>query len=152
MNLYVQFGDIKFFVSCVYGNPNPKLRAIGWERLSRIGISRKESWCMVGDYNDILHNSEKLGGPRKGNNNFLPFSNMLSSCDMAELSSTRNGFTWCGKRHDMWIQSKLVRCFGNKSWFKFFPASNQGFLERRGSDHKPVLVNLLFSRKVQRYL
>lgn len=39
----VHYGDMKFFVSCVYGHPNHKFRHLVWERLSRIGIGRKES-------------------------------------------------------------------------------------------------------------
>lgn len=58
-------------MSCVYGNPNQKLRHLVWKMLNRIGIQTKEMWGLIGDFNEILHNGEKLGGPRRGLPSYL---------------------------------------------------------------------------------
>lgn len=146
LDVHIIYEEKQFNLSCVYGNPNSSLRHIVWERLSRFGVNRRTSWCMVGDFNEILNNSEKLGGPRRGDATFCPFSDMLNSCGMTEFPGTGNSFTWSGRRGTLNIQCKLDRAFGNSEWFKQFPASNQVFLAKRGSDHRPVLIRLLSSQ------
>jgi len=72
------------------------LRSLLLEKLSSIGLVRNEAWCMIGDFNDILSNKEKLGGPSKLLASFQPFKDMVLNCDMHQLGSTGNGFTWGG--------------------------------------------------------
>lgn len=114
MDLSVQWGSMKFFLSCVYGHPNAKKRGPVWERISRIGVQRRLLWAMVGDFNEILSNDDKLGGPLRPGLLFQDFSDMLKSCRMRDLMSTGNSYSWGGKRNNKWIQCRLDRCVGNR--------------------------------------
>ncbi|CAE6200392.1 unnamed protein product [Arabidopsis arenosa] len=109
LDLQVEYGVSRLLVSCIYGNPSSDLRHLVWERLSRIGSQRKEGWCLVGDFNEILHNGEKLGGPRRSEASFVDFSVMLKTCDMIELPSSGNGFTWGGRRRSIEVPSDLTK-------------------------------------------
>lgn len=146
----IQFGDTSFFASCIYGPTHYKRRVDLWERLSRIGVNRKESWCVFGDFNDILHNGEKTGGVWRQDESFAPFNQMINACKLEELQSHGNSFTWSGLRSNSWVHTRLDRCFGNRAWFKKFPCSNQTFLDKRGSDHRPVLIHLIESQEKYR--
>lgn len=138
-----QFGNISFFASCIYGPTGVKKRVELWERLSRLGVNRKESWCVFGDFNDILHNGEKIGGVWRADESFDPFNQMINVCKLEELQSQGNAFTWGGMRNNLWVQTRLDRCFGSRAWFQKFPCFNQSFLDKRGSDHRPVLIHLI---------
>ena len=142
IDMQVQYGEVSFFLSCIYGEPSSEGKEIVWERISRIGVTRRDKWCLIGDFNDILNNDEKTGGPTRSEASFKPFGDMLAACGMEELESSGIRFTWAGQRWQKWIQCCLDRAFGNKAWLRFFPGSNQRFLDKRGSDHRPVLLKL----------
>ncbi|XP_018463849.2 uncharacterized protein LOC108835040 [Raphanus sativus] len=134
------------YVTFIYGEPSQQGKKEVWERVMRLGVGRKECWCMVGDFNDILHNGEKIGGPRRGEASFVDFVEMLDVCEMKELMGYGDSFTWAGVRYQKYIQCKLDHCFGNKQWRSKFASSSQTFMERLGSDHRPVMVNTCWER------
>lgn len=143
IDVEITFAGVNFFMSFVYGEPGYHGKEKIWERLMRIGAHRRACWGWVGDFNEILHNGEKIGGPSRSEKSFEDFREYVRACERAELSGFEDSFTWSGVRGKKYIQCKLDRCFGNKEWKRSFAKATQVFLERLGSDHKPVLVRLL---------
>ncbi|XP_013690321.2 uncharacterized protein LOC106394286 [Brassica napus] len=138
------------FVTFVYGEPGQQGKGKVWERIMRLGVGRKECWGLVGDFNEILHNGEKIGGPKRGPASFMDFAVMLEVCKIKELAGFGDSFTWEGVRYKKYIQCKLDRCFGNKKWRNVFHKATQTFMERLGSDHRPVMVNLFCEKDRKR--
>lgn len=63
-------GNILYF-SLVYGHPNSTFRSHTWERIERVGLNWKmELWMLVGDFNELLGNHEKIGGSIRPENSF----------------------------------------------------------------------------------
>lgn len=145
IDLEMQVGDKKFFATCVYGDPMESKRRKVLERMQRLNVNRRQPWCIFGDFNAIRSNEEKIGGTLRGKAAFVDFNNMLNGCKMEELKSRGDSFTWGGTRGKYSVQSKLDRWFANERWLRTFPVANQVCLDKRGSDHRHVMINLVTS-------
>ncbi|XP_013614191.1 PREDICTED: uncharacterized protein LOC106320384 [Brassica oleracea var. oleracea] len=66
------------FVSFIYGAPNPSDRPAFWSKLTELGAEREEAWLLTGYFNDLLDNSEKVGGPIRWEGSFLSFRSFVS--------------------------------------------------------------------------
>lgn len=73
LDCLVEFNGTNFYLSFVYGPPNPSDKNYLWERLERISTSRTAPWLVMGDFNEIRGNEEKKGGPRRAERTFLDF-------------------------------------------------------------------------------
>ena len=74
------------FVSFIYGPPRGEDRLDFWNKLTEVGLGRdEEAWLIVGDFNDLLDNSEKLGGPLRWEGSFLAFQSFVSQMGMWDM-------------------------------------------------------------------
>ncbi|KAL1195595.1 hypothetical protein V5N11_035079 [Cardamine amara subsp. amara] len=113
IDVKVKLGSIGFFISFVYGEPVIHLRQEVWDRLTNIGSTRKYAWLVIGDLNERIDNSEKLGGPPRDEADFYPFRNMIRDCGLLEVPSSGNRFSWAGTRNKVYTQCCLDRALGN---------------------------------------
>lgn len=100
---------------------------------------------MLGDFNEVMHPNEVLGG------NFHLFRSILLS-NMAFVSGlidfeTKGGHVTCRKniQNGVHIRKKLDRCLANPKWLLLFPHSMEKLLVSNNSDHNPILVHCLKS-------
>ena len=138
---HVTFNNKSFYLSCVYGHPTQSERHQLWQTLEHISDNRNAEWLLVGDFNEILSNAEKIGGPMREEWTFRNFRNMVSHCDIEDMRSKGDRFSWVGERHTHTVKCCLDRVFINSAWTATFPYAETEFLDFTGSDHKPVLVH-----------
>lgn len=75
---------------------------------------------------------------------------MVNDCRLRMISSMDFRFSWAGERNKECVKCYLDRALGNVEWFQLFPRVSVEFLERIGSDHRPLFVrftNEMLSRK-----
>ncbi|KAL1209991.1 hypothetical protein V5N11_020552 [Cardamine amara subsp. amara] len=140
IDVKVKLRAICFFISFGYGEPARHLRQGVWDSLTEIGSTRLEAWLVVGDLNEQMDNSKKLGGPTRDDADFIPFRNMIIDCGLKEIPSSENRISWVGTRNNEYIQCCLDRALGNSDSFNLFPRGHTEYLERIDSDHRPILT------------
>ncbi|KAL1218824.1 hypothetical protein V5N11_033096 [Cardamine amara subsp. amara] len=149
-----------FYLSCIYCDPNPQFRSELWERLQWTVTTRNKPWLMLGDFNQIRTNSEKLGGHFRDEETFREFNTTLDICDMLELKHKGNKFSWSGNEsliQDEVRKTELIQCcldkvLANTEWFSYYTVVEAKFLELVESDHRPLLVNICSETQVKRGL
>ncbi|KAJ8428178.1 hypothetical protein Cgig2_015619 [Carnegiea gigantea] len=89
----------KFFITYVYGFNLAQERLPLWEGLQTIANSMSAAWCVLGDFNTILHTKDRMGGTEVNDSEITDFSNCLLSCELEELRNSGSYYSWTNKRY-----------------------------------------------------
>ncbi|KAL5574765.1 hypothetical protein UlMin_016464 [Ulmus minor] len=127
----------------LYGNPDTSLRTQFWTLLKRLGYASSMPWLCGGDLNEILFGHEKQGGATRAQYLMNAFREATNYCGLADLGFRGPKFTWNRGKNACLVQERLDRMLGNGGWLDLFPNSLVHRLNLRGSDHRPLLVELL---------
>ncbi|KAL5567922.1 hypothetical protein UlMin_024497 [Ulmus minor] len=127
----------------LYGNPDTSLRTQFWTLLKRLGDASSMPWLCGGDLNEILFGHEKQGGATRAQYLMNAFREAANYCGLADLGFRGPKFTWNRGKNACLVQERLDRMLGNSGWLDLFPNSLVHHLNLRGSDHRPLLVELL---------
>lgn len=104
-----------------------------------ISQSREEAWFITGDYNELLDNSEKEGGPLRWEGS-LAFRSFVTHAGLWDVPFSGNSLSWRGVRYNHLIHSRLDRAMSNCTWSEMFPTAHCKYLRFEGSDHKPLIT------------
>ncbi|XP_031387245.1 uncharacterized protein LOC116200546 [Punica granatum] len=129
-----------WLLSAIYSNLRPCERLILWDNLKNVYDGCALPWLAMGDFNEILSESENFGGGLVNFNRSLKFSDMLNSCHLSDLGFSGPRFTWTNLRDaGGLVQERLDRAVANPSWRLTFPNAEVAHLPRVHSDHCPIL-------------
>jgi len=69
----------------VYGYNQAEAREPLWEALIDIAQNMDEAWCVLGDFNSVLHLGDRMGGTEVKDFEFKLFANCNDLCNLQEL-------------------------------------------------------------------
>lgn len=100
-------------------------------------------WTIVGDFNDVINGTEKLGGNPVSLQRITTYRNCMNFCNMIDLGFSSATYMWTKRRDvNVLIQQRIDRCWANSAWTLLFPEANVTHLPRVSSDHCPFLLRL----------
>ncbi|XP_042962443.1 uncharacterized protein LOC122296709 [Carya illinoinensis] len=136
--------NFKWLLTCFYGHPNSNLRKQAWSLLSSFKPG-DEGWGVIGDFNEILFNDEKVGGKPRNENLMCTFRNLLEEGNLLDLGWKRNKFTWCNCHEDeSFTKERLDRAIANPRWRLNYSKVSVESLPAICSDHSPILLSCSF--------
>ncbi|KAL5555044.1 hypothetical protein UlMin_037280 [Ulmus minor] len=127
--------------SSFYSNPDASQRFHYWDLLRRLWFAHSRAWLCAGDFNEILSNSEKIGGCSKPQRAIDDFRRAIDDCQICDLGFEGDPFTWCYNKPNDLIFERLDIFFGNLEWVDHFPNTKVEHLEALCSNHHPLLLS-----------
>lgn len=138
---------VSFQASFIYGEPDHTKRREVWDAISNLNMSTEEPWFLTRDFNEIVDNSEKSGGPVGAEETFCNVRSFLSQNDLFDLKHSGNFLSWRGKRHSHTVHCRPDRAMSNSAWIDLFLSCRSQYLQFEASDHRPLLTFLDPTRK-----
>lgn len=123
-------------VGIVYGPNDREGRRLMYESLKQLVQSINKPLVLLGDFNEVLHPSERLGQFRY-DSSMRDFLEWIQDLNLIDVPLHGVKFTW-GRNES---QSRLDRCLCVDEWFTNFPEMRLEGLKRGASDHNPILLS-----------
>jgi hypothetical protein len=124
-----------------YGHPETAHRREGWSLLGHLHNLSQLPWLCIGDFNEILDQSEKVGGAPRPTRQMEDFRAVLDECHLCDLGFTGSQFTWCNYREDSFFTKEILdRALATPSWCDKFQDVDVFTLDTQNFDHCPLLL------------
>lgn len=78
VDTFMEYEGKKFHATFIYGDTDIGKRREMWSYLIELATVRDTPWFLSGDFNDIINNEEKKGGPLRPEGSFTDFRSFLS--------------------------------------------------------------------------
>lgn len=99
-----------FRLTGFYGEPQRSLRRSSWNLMKQLSGESDLPWCLIGDLNNVLSQSEKKCGCLYPQWLILGFQGDFYECNLRDLDLVGYPYTWeKGKGTSNWVEFHLDR-------------------------------------------
>ncbi|KAJ8420949.1 LOW QUALITY PROTEIN: hypothetical protein Cgig2_017688 [Carnegiea gigantea] len=117
-------------------NADSSNRGRSLDTLVNISNTLDDSWCLLGDFNSILHQGERIDGNEVSESEMADFIAYAKS-GLREFSYVGAFFTWTNKT----IWSRIDRALYNTLWYDTFDYTHVTYQDQGLSDHFPISLD-----------
>lgn len=126
-----------------YGHPDWTKRHDALALLSHLKHYQPIPWLCLGDFNEILDQSEKVGVSLRHDVQMAQFRTTLEECNLSDLGFMGSKFTWMNCRTDMtFTKERLDRAVASKNWCEIYTQAEVHVMVTCSSDHKPLILKI----------
>nr|POE68302.1 hypothetical protein CFP56_34322 [Quercus suber] len=119
-----------------YGHFDMSKRHTSWQLLEVLKDQCTMLWVVFSDFNEIMHQHEKLGWMEREMKQMEGFRECLSRCGLVDFGFVGQHFTWCnGQFGEQRTLLRLDRMVANSSWLELFPDAKVYHRSMSSSDH-----------------
>jgi hypothetical protein len=112
-----------------------------WALLKHLHNYSPTPWLCVGDFNEIVEQSEKKWGALRREGQMEGFRKALEVGQLGDLGYSGPRFTWSNRRQDgTFTKKRLDRAVANLEWLSRFQYVVVQVLAAQASYHNPLLV------------
>ncbi|XP_031094366.1 uncharacterized protein LOC115998845 [Ipomoea triloba] len=128
-------------MTCYYGFPERSRRRDSWDLLRSLAGRSSLPWVVVGDFNDLLYQSEKRGGNPHLDALLRGFGEAMDDCSLAQLPMRGYQFTWeRGRGTGDWLEERLDKVMVNDHWRGMREGAFVENILTRTSDHSALFL------------
>ena len=137
-----------WWLTCFYGWPEAAQRAKSWALLTHLRSFVNGPWLCIGNFNAILHSSEKLSRRPVQWSQVNDFRATLEECELEDLGFRGYQYNWNNKRPGTAnTRQRLDRAVATRSWREKFQFSTVNHLTSHASDHLPIILHYQICKK-----
>lgn len=92
--IFLRGGQHHWRMSCYYGFPERSRRREAWNFIRLLASKSTLPWCIIGDFNDILQESDKKGKHCHPAYLLNGFRTCIEECELVEIDLVGGNFTW----------------------------------------------------------